>query len=232
MVFGAAALLLTVVGFWARVSWDVASRGREWAIRQAVGAQPHEVVLAAVTEVVAVVGAGAIAGWSLFPVSAALVRTTIAGLPEADPSTVAPSRRCVRGLCARQRVPAGPQGRADRSCGDAASRVAPSARRYRPSKSSVARRFGRCLSARTAPCCRAGPPWDGTCVDRKSRGWRPIPDRLNARLHAASTLSPELHSPRPPSVWAARTPSGPRRRLGANGAGFSVPRSERRFQFR
>ena len=176
VVFGAAVLLLTIVGLWAARPCGRGIAGREWAIRQAVGAQPHEVVLAAVTEVVAVVGAGAIAGWSLFPVSAALVRTTIAGLPEADPRPSAQPSLCswpVRSPACTCR-PAGPGGSIR---GDAASRVAPSARRYRPSKSSVARGSA-VASARTAPCCRAGPPWDGTCVDRKSRGWRPIPDRL------------------------------------------------------
>jgi putative ABC transport system permease protein len=83
-VFGAAALLLTVVGLWARVSWDVATRAREWAIRQAVGAQPHDVVMAAVREMFFVVLAGAALGAALSPVSGAAVRATIAGLPAPD----------------------------------------------------------------------------------------------------------------------------------------------------
>ena len=84
MLFGATALLLTVVGLWARVSWSVASRAREWAIRQAVGAQPHDVVLAAVKEMLLVVIAGVAMGVALLPVSDAAVRATIAGLPSPD----------------------------------------------------------------------------------------------------------------------------------------------------
>ncbi len=83
-VFGAAALLLTVVGIWARVSWDVATRAREWAIRQAVGAQPHEVVLVAVREMSLVVIVGVALGMALLPVSSAAVHATIAGLPPPD----------------------------------------------------------------------------------------------------------------------------------------------------
>ena len=83
-VFGGAALLLTVVGLWARVSWSVASRAREWAIRQAVGAQPHHVVLAAVREMWLVVIVGVALGVALLPVSDAAVRVTVAGLPSPD----------------------------------------------------------------------------------------------------------------------------------------------------
>lgn len=87
-VFGAAALLLTVVGLWARVSWGVASRASEWAIRQAVGAQPHDVVLAAVREMLLVVIVGVAVGVALLPVSDAAVRATIAGLPSPDSRVV------------------------------------------------------------------------------------------------------------------------------------------------
>ena len=80
-MFGLAALLLTVVGLWARVSWDVATRAREWAIRQAVGAQPYQVVLAAMREMLLVVFVGVALGAALLPVSGAAVRATIAGLP-------------------------------------------------------------------------------------------------------------------------------------------------------
>ncbi len=87
-VFGAAALLLTVVGLWARVSWSVASRARERAVRQAVGAQPHDVVLAAVREMLFVVGAGVAIGVALLPVSDTAVRAAIAGLPSHDSRVV------------------------------------------------------------------------------------------------------------------------------------------------
>lgn len=87
-LFGAAALLLTVVGLWARVSWGVASRAREWAIRQAVGAQPYDVVLAAVREMMLVVIVGVAVGVALLPVSGAAVRATIAGLPSPESRVV------------------------------------------------------------------------------------------------------------------------------------------------
>lgn len=87
-VFSAAALLLTLVGLWARVSWGVASRSRDWAIRQAVGAQPRQVVLSAAKEVLIVVFVGAVAGAALLPVGSAAVRATVAGLPHPDPRFV------------------------------------------------------------------------------------------------------------------------------------------------
>ncbi|HQZ38353.1 MAG TPA: ABC transporter permease [Vicinamibacterales bacterium] len=83
-VFGGAALLLTVAGLWARVSWHVAVRAREWAIRQAVGAQPHEVVMVAVREMILVVIAGVALGAALLPLSGAAVRAAIEGLPSPD----------------------------------------------------------------------------------------------------------------------------------------------------
>lgn len=83
-LFGAAAMLLTVVGLWARVSWGVASRTREWAIRQAVGAQPREVVQAAVSEVLVVVTAGAALGAVLLPIASAAASAVVAGLPSPD----------------------------------------------------------------------------------------------------------------------------------------------------
>ena len=83
-LFGAATLLLTAVGLWARVSWGVGSRAREWAIRQAIGAQPREVVLVAVREVLVVVIGGAAMGAALLPMASAAVRATVAGLPSPD----------------------------------------------------------------------------------------------------------------------------------------------------
>jgi len=84
LLFGASAWLLTLAGLWARVSWDVTRRTREWAIRHALGAQPQAIVGAAVREAAIVVVLGVGLGVALLPASGAVVRATIAGLPAPD----------------------------------------------------------------------------------------------------------------------------------------------------
>jgi ABC-type antimicrobial peptide transport system permease subunit len=82
-LFGSAALLLTLVGLWARVAHGVVLRTRELAIRQAVGARPVEVIMLAGRDAVLVVLAGVVLGLALLPASNAGARAVIPGLPSA-----------------------------------------------------------------------------------------------------------------------------------------------------
>jgi putative ABC transport system permease protein len=82
-LFGVATLLLTLVGLYARVAHSVAMRAREFAIRQALGARPADVVRALVTDALLVVFAGVLAGVALVPLS-----TTALGRLVVDPPTV------------------------------------------------------------------------------------------------------------------------------------------------
>lgn len=85
VLFGIAALLLTLVGLWARVSYGVASRVRELAIRQAIGARPSQVVFVAAREALSVVMAGVAGGLALLPATGAATRSVVAGLPPPEP---------------------------------------------------------------------------------------------------------------------------------------------------
>jgi ABC-type antimicrobial peptide transport system permease subunit len=66
-LFGASALLLTLAGLYARVSYATGARAREVAIRQAVGARPADVVRSLAGEAVLLVLAGAAIGLALLP---------------------------------------------------------------------------------------------------------------------------------------------------------------------
>ena len=88
-LFGVSALLLTLVGLHARVAYGVASRERELAIRQAVGARPADVVLTMSRETLAVVLGGAVAGVALLPAANAAVAAVVAGLPLPRPGVIA-----------------------------------------------------------------------------------------------------------------------------------------------
>lgn len=71
-LFGAASLLLTLAGVNARVACRVASRRREWAVRQALGATPGLLRQMAAADVARVATAGALLGLALLPVAAAI----------------------------------------------------------------------------------------------------------------------------------------------------------------
>jgi putative ABC transport system permease protein len=87
-VFGAAALLLTAIGLWARVSYGVASRTRELAIRQALGARRLDIVRATAGDALLVVAAGTAVGLACLRAIALAAQAVIAGLPPQDPVTV------------------------------------------------------------------------------------------------------------------------------------------------
>jgi putative ABC transport system permease protein len=76
-LFGVSTLLLTLVGLYARVAYAAASRTREFAIRQALGARPADVVRLLTGEAVAVVLAGALAGMACLPAAAASIQSVV-----------------------------------------------------------------------------------------------------------------------------------------------------------
>src|SRR5262249_40158797 len=89
MLFGLATLLLTLVGLYARVAHSVAIRAREFAIRQALGARPVDVVRALTTDALLVVFGGVLAGLALLPLSTAAPRRRVVEPPALDAAVVA-----------------------------------------------------------------------------------------------------------------------------------------------
>jgi len=83
-LFGLCTVLLTLIGLYARVAYAAASRSRELAIRQAVGAGPAQVVRALTVETVIVVLGGAGMGLAMLPVTSSLVQTTFGPLSRVD----------------------------------------------------------------------------------------------------------------------------------------------------
>ena len=87
-MFGLATLLLTLVGLYARVAHSVAVRAREFAIRQALGARPADVVRSLTVDALLVVAAGVLAGSALLPLTAATLRRLVVEAPSFDLSLI------------------------------------------------------------------------------------------------------------------------------------------------
>jgi putative ABC transport system permease protein len=83
-LFGVATLLLTLVGLYARVAHGVATRAREFAIRQALGARPRDVVRRQTVEALVVVAVGALAGLAVLPLSTQALRSLVIDAPSLD----------------------------------------------------------------------------------------------------------------------------------------------------
>jgi predicted permease len=83
-LFGVATLLLTLVGLYARVAHSVVVRAREFAIRQALGARPADVVRGLTTDALVVVAIGVVAGFALLPLSTIALRRLIVEAPAFD----------------------------------------------------------------------------------------------------------------------------------------------------
>jgi len=83
-LFGVATLALTLVGLYARVAHSVVVRAREFAIRQALGARPADVVRPLTFEAVAVTTCGAAAGLALLPLSTRALRSVMIDAPSLD----------------------------------------------------------------------------------------------------------------------------------------------------
>jgi len=83
-LFGVATLLLTLVGLYARVAHSVVVRAREFAIRQALGARPADVVRALTGDALVVVLGGVLAGFAILPLSTAALRSLLVQAPSLD----------------------------------------------------------------------------------------------------------------------------------------------------
>jgi ABC-type antimicrobial peptide transport system permease subunit len=87
--FAGLALLLSMIGVYALVASDVARRGREVAVRLALGASSREVLWTVMRPCALMMAAGAALGvvgaWSVGPALRALLR----GIDPADPGTLA-----------------------------------------------------------------------------------------------------------------------------------------------
>jgi len=88
-LFGLATLLLTLVGLYARMAHGVAVRAREFAIRQALGARPTDIVRRLTVEALVVVALGVIAGLALLPLSTRTLRSLVIDAPSLDVRTAA-----------------------------------------------------------------------------------------------------------------------------------------------
>jgi putative ABC transport system permease protein len=98
-LFGLATLLLTLVGLYARVAHGVAVRAREFAIRQALGARPTDVVRRLTVEALVVVAIGVVAGLTLLPFSTRALRSLVIDAPSLD-MKLAAVVAVLLGLCA------------------------------------------------------------------------------------------------------------------------------------
>lgn len=80
-VFGIAALLLTLIGLYARVTREVAIRAREFAIRQAIGARPSDIVAAMTRDAALVVIGGGLVGLALLPPCVSALQSLLVEAP-------------------------------------------------------------------------------------------------------------------------------------------------------
>ena len=83
-LFGLATLLLTLVGLYARVAHSVAIRAREFAIRQALGARPSDVVAAVTRDALLLVFGGVVCGLALLPLSTSALGRLVIDAPALD----------------------------------------------------------------------------------------------------------------------------------------------------
>jgi putative ABC transport system permease protein len=89
LCFGAVALLLAAMGTYSLLSWTVTQRGRELAIRQALGSTPGEVRRLVISEGMRVAGAGVLAGVCVALPLAHAFSGLLFGVSAWDPRTVA-----------------------------------------------------------------------------------------------------------------------------------------------
>src|SRR5262249_31013592 len=85
--FAALALMLAIVGGYGLTAGDVADRGRERAVRMALGATRRDVIVAAIRPGAGAVGAGAVAGLGLAIAAGRAIASLLHGVAPADPGT-------------------------------------------------------------------------------------------------------------------------------------------------
>ena len=86
--FGVLALLLSCIGLYGVVSYDVARRAREIGIRIALGAQRSMVLWKTMTETLRICVAGAVIGLAAALATTRVVSTFLFGLSPRDPLTL------------------------------------------------------------------------------------------------------------------------------------------------
>ena len=89
VVFGGVALALAAIGFYGVLSYGIARRRGEIAIRIAVGARPGRVVAMILRETIGLVGAGLLLGGGLTWAASRLVASRLYGVAPQDPLTLA-----------------------------------------------------------------------------------------------------------------------------------------------
>jgi predicted permease len=87
--FGAAALLLAVLGLYGVMSYAVAQRAGEIGLRAALGARRREVLSLVLGDALRLVSIGVIAGLPLALVAARALRSQLHGVPPGDPISLA-----------------------------------------------------------------------------------------------------------------------------------------------
>jgi len=86
-VLGGVGLLLAAMGLYGTLAYSVAQRSREFGIRQALGAQPHDILGLILRESGKLTLSGMAAGLSLAAVSTRIVASQIYGISSLDPLT-------------------------------------------------------------------------------------------------------------------------------------------------
>jgi predicted permease len=89
MVFGLVALVLAAIGLYGVISYNVARRTGEIAVRIALGALPVRVVSMILRETAGIVVGGLIVGGGLAYVGSRLIESRLYGVPPQDPLTLA-----------------------------------------------------------------------------------------------------------------------------------------------
>lgn len=87
-IFGALALLLTVIGLYGVVMYAASQRTREFAVRMALGARPADILRGVVRHGVMMAGTGIIIGIAGAPMLARLLRGFLVGVSASDPLTI------------------------------------------------------------------------------------------------------------------------------------------------
>jgi putative ABC transport system permease protein len=80
-IFGLSAVVVTLAGLYARVTYAVVARRRELAIRQAIGARPADVIRAVSGEALAITLAGLAIGFAVLPSTLSAIARFSGGLP-------------------------------------------------------------------------------------------------------------------------------------------------------
>jgi predicted permease len=89
VAFGCVALTLAAIGLYGVLSYGIARRRGEIAVRIALGAQPRRVISMIVSETMGLVVAGLALGGSLSYAAARLIRSRLYGIDPQDPLTIA-----------------------------------------------------------------------------------------------------------------------------------------------